>query len=84
MKLYILNFHRSDDSSEMDATKKLTHMADIVESHDEVPKEDKNNLRELIERGGKERAFTDQFTHSNIWDCFVGIFTGALSGVLAP
>ncbi|CAG9805332.1 unnamed protein product [Chironomus riparius] len=84
LKLYILNFQRSDDSSTMNKSEKLTRMVEEVESHEEVPDNDKVNLRNLCEGGDKGRAFDDEFTHDNIWDCFVGIFTGALSGVLAP
>jgi len=59
-------------------------MVEIVKSYDEVPEEDKEKLRELYEIGVKGRDWIDQFTHQNIWDCFAAIFTGALSGVLAP
>ena len=82
--MYISSFHRSAESTKVDKSEKLGDMVEMVEKHEAVPKEDKEALRDLYERGDKERGWTDQFTHDNIWDCFVGIYTGALSGVLAP
>jgi hypothetical protein len=84
LKLYIANFHRSDDPTDMSKSEKLERMVDMVESHNDVPQDDKSSLRDLYNRADKNRGWTDDFTHDNIWDCFVGIYTGALSGVLAP
>jgi len=81
--LYILNLPRSDDSS---SDEKLDGFVALIERSADVPQEDKNILQDLVNHedrfGG--RSLADQFTHANIWDCFVGIATGALDGVLAP
>ena len=83
LQLYILNLPRSDvvSSDEM-----LDGFVAVVERSDDVPQEDKKLLQHLVNHEDKfgGRSLADQLTRANIWDCFVGISTGALDGILFP
>ena len=59
-------------------------MVSVVERSADVPEEDKKTLHDLVNHENRfgGRTLADQLTRANIWDCFVGIFTGALDGVL--
>ncbi|CAG9805338.1 unnamed protein product [Chironomus riparius] len=71
LRLYVLNVPRSDDDKE----KNMDVLCDKVESHSEVPGADKEKMRGLCKQGDFEkRAWIDQLTRANIWDCFVEIF----------
>ncbi|CAG9805334.1 unnamed protein product [Chironomus riparius] len=82
LRLYILNLPRSDEAS---SDEKLLGMASIVEGSADVPEEDKKTMHDLVNHENRfdGRSLADGLTHDNIWDCFIGIFTGALDGVLA-
>jgi hypothetical protein len=72
--MYVLNLPRSDDEKE----KNLDGMLKVVEENDQVPNADKEKLRELCRKDVDKKAWFDQLTRANIWDCFVEIFQTGL------
>ncbi|CAG9808632.1 unnamed protein product [Chironomus riparius] len=80
LQMYILNLPRDNTFTSDDKSQKLILLGKAVDENPEVPEEDKKNFQKLVERNVELKAWNDQLTHANIWDCLVEIFTGALSG----
>lgn len=73
--------HRNTFTNE-DKKHNLVILGRVVDENPEVPAEDKKNFHKLVEKDVDDEHWSDQFTESNIWDCLIEIFTGALSGLL--
>ena len=78
---FVTNSPRSVDA---DKDASLHELVKAVEEHSEIPEIDKAKVRSLVDGDVEGKSLADHLTHTNIWNCLVEIYTGALSGVLAP